>query len=431
MIDKLLKYLFKTLICLVLMSMTMSCGRDSRDDSPLPPDEPEPGTVTVALSARAFDAMEISDTPYAERMHNIRIVILSRKDDEQWIVEHNYFEGFSSGTTVSGTRQFKVKANAKKRIYIIANGGACEIHNGATPLEISDGSLYIPDSNGLSVIDRATFSIPEDSALQSIPMTAVYELEVEDKDTETKCSLVRAVNKLTLSVNNATQTPTDPANPSSSLKRSIRLLGWSLDKTAADNYLMPHVNKNAAGAYWVADTDRNTEIALSGNWVDWLAEETKKNQETDILRYQWLTDYEIPAGTERKPMTYIYETAPQIDADGSSTSYTAPAVYFTESSERIDGNPLKLQEYTFTLFTEERYEGDSEWKKRQYTAVLPQVASLFRNTHVVINASINYYYDFTLKVEEQPYSYVNLNPDFGLDRDDDGNIIIKRPGTTD
>ena len=54
------------------------------------------------------------------------------------------------------------------------------------------------------------------------------------------------------------------------------------------------------------------------------------------------------------------------------------------------------------------------------------MTDLPRNTHVVVNVKISHDYSLIVTVNEQPYSYVELDPEFGLDRDENGNIIIKK-----
>lgn len=197
---------------------------------------------------------------------------------------------------------------------------------------------------------------------------------------------------------------------------------------------MPRVNRHGSPAsYWVADTDRKTAVDLSGRWIDWMVEEVKKKTEDDIPVYQWMTDYTLPDGALPDAFDYSYADAPVIGYAAGSNTWTAPkAVYIHESrNQALDDDPLMLQQYMLTLFTEELPEGEvdtpANWVKREYTGVMPQLASLFRDTHVVVNVSIGRYYNIILNVEEQPYAYENLDPEFGLDRDPNGDINGPEP----
>ena len=67
---------------------------------------------------------------------------------------------------------------------------------------------------------------------------------------------------------------------------------------------MPHVNRNEDGRYWVVDSKRKQAISLpemnhkvtEWDWINWMVAEAEKTEEDkNIEKYQWLTDYDIPA----------------------------------------------------------------------------------------------------------------------------------------
>ena len=426
-------YFIKSVSCTAIVLSAAACSGSYDEPQAVGDDD----MVTLSLHTRAVDA-DLSDAASdIEKLHSLRVVILSRKSvAEPWRVEHNDYQSFAGAVKLSDTRSYEVKRNTQKRIYFIANCEDYKMAAGGNQLDIKLGAMYLPGDDGLAPVDKAVFSLPADqSAIASLPMSAVYDFNVTDKErTEVTCYIVRTVNKLSLSVENRTA---DPVNSDASVapqKRTIKFLGWRLDPIAGCNYLMPRVNRHGSPAsYWVADTDRKTAVDLSGRWIDWMVEEVKKKTEDDIPVYQWMTDYTLPDGALPDAFDYSYADAPVIGYAAGSNTWTAPkAVYIHESrNQALDDDPLMLQQYMLTLFTEELPEGEvdtpANWVKREYTGVMPQLASLFRDTHVVVNVSIGRYYNIILNVEEQPYAYENLDPEFGLDRDPNGDINGPEP----
>lgn len=421
------------------MAVALSAGACAGSaDEPLPVGgDGDDDMVTLSLRARTADADLSEPASDVEKLHSLRVVILTRESASQpWRVEHNDFQDFAGVVKLSDTRSYKVKRRSQKRIYLMANCEDYRMAAGGNIIDIRLGAMYLPGSDGLAPVDKAVFSLPDAQAsITSLPMSAVYDFNVADEErTEVTCYIVRAVNKLSLGVVNHTAYPISPEEAVAPQKRTIKLISWRIDPIARCNYLMPRVNtRGSSSSYWVADTDRKTAVDLPGRWIDWMVEEVKKKTESDIPRYQWMTDYLLPDGALPEALDCNYAEPPVIGyADGADT-WTAPKpVYFHESRNQADADdPLMLQQYTFTLFTEELPEGEvdtpANWVSREYSAILPQLASLFRDTHVVVNVSIGRYYDITLNVEEQPYAYELLDPKFGLDRDPNGDIIKPAP----
>ena len=223
-------------------------------------------------------------------------------------------------------------------------------------------------------------------------------------------------------------------------KRAINVTGFSLKKAIKDRmYLMPHVNKDAEGKYWVVDTkDKDPHKAISTgegtaqDWITWMVAESKKT-ESEATQYQWLTDYEVPQpeeGEEDGDVAYSFSKAIEVSAlkAGEEAKFTAP-VYLPESDGTLakdkDAN-LKLQEYEVTIHTEESFDEettapDSPKVARSYTATLPNLAPLFRNTHVKVKVNFKNLSEaeLELEVDVEPYWEVVLDPVFGLDEKDD------------
>lgn len=224
-------------------------------------------------------------------------------------------------------------------------------------------------------------------------------------------------------------------------KRAINVTGFSLKKAVKDRmYLMPHANKDTSGKYWVADTenkDNPSKAILPGegtaqDWITWMVAESEK-AESEATQYQWLTDYEVPQheeGEEDGDFAYSFSKAIEVSSlkAGEEAKFTTP-VYLPESDGTLaqgkDAN-LKLQEYEVTIHTEEGFDEeatapDSPKVARSYTATLPNLASLFRNTHVKVKVNFKNLSEaeLELEVDVEPYWEVVLDPVFGLDEKDD------------
>ena len=309
---------------------------------------------------------------------------------------------------------------------------------------------------GKALIDDFVFSLSDaeggyqyDLAL-GIPMTAMYEIEIPNRkdigkdefSIPTPLYVIRAATKFSFSF----------ANRSS--RRNIEVTGFSLTKAVNDRmYLMPHVNRNEDGRYWVVDSKRKRAISLpetdvpdvnhkvtERDWIKWMVAEAEKTEEDkNIEKYQWLTDYDIPAtddsegesGEEGSLVSVNFKekvTLSAITAGNAAKPVSVEPFYLpesrtlattgTEEGGTVDPS-LKLQEYELTVYTKETFldekpvDSDVVWRKLKYTARLEHLASLFRNTHVKVNIGFN---DYTLnwEVDVEPYWAVELDPVFGL-----------------
>lgn len=404
-----------------------------------------PGQATLTLKTQTLRAGSSDETISSEEaMHSLRIVILSKSKNGYWTVEHNVNDSFNDGPgiRVSDEREFKVEGELTKRIYLIANEEQVKDLEG-NKIDLKADDMYIPDHRtGIAPIDRVSFFPRQEDDLSQtgLPMTAMYEFEMGKTSEEKTCYVVRTVSKITFSyTNNTIQIPENPG-PGDVIfakKRKIKLLGWTLENIADQSYLMPYVNTDAEGKYHVVDTERQELLPLEGNWIDWMKKETEKNADTDIARYQWLTDYEVPERATHSVYTHWYskETnapdAPVIEpkADGvDETKHTyadAPVVYLPESrnpawpakdEEETKENPwadeLKLQQYRLTVITNEldldenaplNEKDPANWKAASYTAILPQLCSLFRNTHVKVNITFKGAGQFAIFAQIQPW----------------------------
>lgn len=387
-------------------------GFASCDHESLGPSEEEDNSVFLTFhtdvaggSTRAED-----ETPADEKINQLLIVIVSEEpaapeEGTKWVVEYNrLIESASTGVSLIDGHNFKVKAGCKKRIYLIANGKGLKDADG-NPLDFTNEAFAATGSEGKAKADNYVFALPSNLD-NGIPMTAMYEVSIPSKkDLQDDDSfdlgtlyVVRAATKFSFTFTNAV---------TSMSNKNITIKKIAIDKIANKAYLMPHVNKNNDNKYWVADTDRENAVALDKSWIDWMVDEAEKTKEgNNIDKYQWLTDYEMPKDVQ-------HDIAEQEITGKLTTTPTQSAetvFYLPESQNRIsDDDLLKLQEYKLSVTTLD----EGSIHENVYTATLPQLASLFRNTHVKVNVTFkDYGLDWDVDVE--PYWEVVLEPIFGL-----------------
>lgn len=394
-------------------------------------------TAVAGASTRAGD-----EVPADERINRLLVVIVSEEPatteggtganaatGTKWAVEHNSIvEGISTGLPLTDGHTFKVKAGCKKRIYLIANYEGLKDADGL--LDFTNEAFIPKEGATKAEVDDYVFALNEeykyDPEKYGIPMTAMYEIAIPDRETiktdeyelPNPLYVVRTATKFSFKFIH---------NDTGSARKSIAIKEIKIDNIAeGKTFLMPHVNKNNSDQYWVVNTKRNDAVTLpinggestgtSKDWIDWMVAEVEKTKDDkNIDKYQWLTDYEVPQNIQHTPFTHNWENGFQV----AKTASEEPAVtfYLPESRNlQEESNNLKLQEYELTLTTSEVFgeENNSITEEREYKATLPQLASLFRNTHVKVNVTFK---DHTLHVEVAlvPYAEVELTPDFGLD----------------
>ena len=389
-------------------------GFASCDHESLGPSEEEDNSVFLTFHADVAGGTTRAEdeTPADEKINQLLIVIVSEEpagteEGTKWAVEYNrLIESASTGVSLIGGHTFKVKAGCKKRIYLIANCKGMKDADGNL-LDFTNEAFAATGSEGKAKVDDYVFALPSDLD-NGIPMTAMHEVYIPSRKELQKDSyelgtlyVVRAATKFSFTFTNAV----------TSIPKSIAIKKIALDRIADKAYLMPHVNKNSDNKYWVADTDRQTPFAFDASWIDWMVKEAEKTKEdNNINQYQWLTDYEVPGDVQHTRFTHEWENGFPVTTESTTT------LYLPESRNRISGNPLYLQEYKLTLTTSEvsAKEGNSQFtEEKEYTATLPQLASLFRNTHVKVNVTFKDY-ELDCAVDVEPYWEVVLDPIFGL-----------------
>lgn len=411
------------LVCVIAPMIFIACS-----DTPYEYGDNE-DDVILTLTARSIDAVKTEESVAENTMHTLRVVIASRNDAGYWNIEHNRLEKFNGiGVRISDEMKFPVEGSSYKRIYLIANESQvkklpADDDLSGTSIDLSDDDLYKPDRNGLAPVDNVICATLQDGSVseQGVPMSAMYEVRMGKKPQTVVLHIVRAWSKITFSYNNETACVPLEGEPVAAKKRRIKLLGWSVEKLADRSYLIPHVNRNELGTFTVIDSELKTVKELDGDWTDWMAGEAEKGEAKES--YEWLTDYSIPDEADHSLYTFWYDTEkdalsapvifPKDNEYGGADTYNSKAVYISESKneewyDNAEHNAdLGLQQYRLTVVTNELdydlADNPENWKAASYTAVLPNLLSLFRNTHVHVRVTFKGEGEFAIYAEIQPW----------------------------
>lgn len=427
-----------SILCLLLCGLLgfVACSNETPE---FPREEEDGNHIFLTFQATlAGISTRAGEEPVADdRVKTLRIVIVSQGKEEgtenaAWVVEHN--KTVSWGSQLSNKYTFEVAPDSRKRIYLIANesndNGKSLVGANGTPLDFSDGR-FIPDATtDRAPVDDYVFDVSTSGysyTPSALPMTALYEIDVPplNKFPDGKLTypdplyLVRAATKFSFKFTNQSK------------KRDITVTGIDINGVITDQmYLMPHVNKKN-DKYWVVEeteTDGNvtyTPLDLEKDWIDWMGYEANASQSgTDN---KWLTDYEVPTSaiTKNVQVATSLEIPAATDAQPSPSAEASNAIYLPESKTVKGGSdPLQLQEYSITVHTKEQAVGGTEEEVKTYPSkTLPHLASLFRNTHVVVGFIFTEDAD-ELVVDVIPFTSVELKPDYGLEREEFTGYII-------
>lgn len=393
----------RNIICaLVLSTLCAAILPACREDAPVPVPGDNSGArcgdegiffTFYAAVASALSRADVTDATDAV-VRDLRIVIVSHpigaSAAEGWTVEHNFATDGSAEVAIPAEYTFKVEPGAEKKVYLLANTGGLADASG-TALDFSDAAFIPSAGTGRAAVDDYVFAISDggysyDVATHGIPMSAVYTEQIPVVDNlfggDYKASriyyLVRAATKFSFTFSNE------------SAHKTVELTGYGLESVTTDRmYLYAHTS----------------EGIITGAMADSLAT-------------TGTADYELPAGASSVAISRTFDTPISLAAKTGATVATQSvlnAIYLPEcrNIKAADSTDSTAQQsYTLTLQASESIYGKAA-TQQQYSLELPEVTSLFRNTHVWITVTFNdYQLDWQAVVA--PYDAVDLNPEFGL-----------------
>ena len=323
--------------------------------------------ISVALSdisqsgTRASDIYPEAPVNDNEKMKTLRIIVVRNNDN---IVEHNRIYNLEVTSTDCYSEPMKVIGNEKKRIYLFANEATEIKTTGFFPKrklvecdfeKIQPGSLFFTDYISSLTIRLGSNMERIDGPL---PMSGLYMVDVPAEDCERELSIMRAAVKFTFNITNKSS-------------RSIEITKLTIDKMAEREYYLPH---NAT----------------------YIERET-----TEGTKFWDINSFDVPT----LKGYYTYDASSlfkgQLLPGDENTKTNEQPIYLLEGKHSDDNN--KENPYLLTL-------GVNGTELKSYLPNLPQLP---RNTHVVVNITINEH-AMDCIVDVRPYTEITLEPDFGL-----------------
>ena len=341
-----------------------------------------------AKPAAGFDNFDNEDDKWGapgENMEQLRIIIL----DQAGNVEHNNLYTTGSDAVQAGQYEFQVKRNDTKTVIFLANEKdylldeeGMEIAGGTRSLTRYMEQFPVNSWMDTDAVRRLTIALRQNSpdgkgqSLRTpLPISAIYTEHIGNEDvTERSYNLHRAAVKYSFRIINNSNT-------------KHTLSGLRIDRIADREFLFPDARyeTNAQGCQVVKEYN---------------VPATSKEGEYEITGLSLQLPAHMPQAVQAVAPVYVPE--------GSPGNEQAQRV-----SISLDGVPLQIWK-------------DLKWHMPgEDEASARPMADLPRNSHVVVNITVNDHgIDFIADV--QPYAEIIVRPPFGLDRDDEGNIIIER-----
>ena len=385
---------------------------------------------TLALRVSMFD--DIDDTPQealpaAERMHELRVVITHLGDDKIEVPEYNRLIDID-GKSAEGQWKYgyldddqlmflldSVWLNTnggKKHIYLFANSEKVFADKGITHLDPEQGlaggkqekKMFSAEERRayfdalkeatFTQADLQTFVTPDDAGrINGIPMSAEYDIDIDELESPSianlyffDCYIVRAANKITFTYQNKRY------------NGDIFVTKWSLNNTADITYLLPHVTDTKHGDWirWYAEHSANN-TAGHGEELEFTAAPTA-TYNPFASEYTQLNDSAESHDSFTELNSVRGLKLPEMDPATGITSITdSTTYYFLESRYCPNEDEPGKQTYRMS-FTAKEYNASADvgtrWQEVTYPSagnsyILDKVTTLFRNTHVKINAAFD------------------------------------------
>lgn len=308
-----------------------------------------------------------AELPDNEKMHSVRVVILHADGT----VEHNRYYSLS-GAQIRKYIILEVTPDEKKKIFLFANEESVSDIEGVAGENqtLTDFfNNYTEGKQGFEAAVNDLYFAPDYSDGRPIPMSSMYETDFHEKwNLEETFYVVRIATKFT-----------------------VNFMNWRNEQVIVDRFsIASHADKNFLMAH-VDDSEQNRQLFKGKTWIDWLKEVSDASSENDDYATTeaagWLKDYQLPTQAD-KTKTYTHGTItveePTIDMDNpekSKPGLANTAFYLPESlnlkPDATDGE----QEYIMTIYIDGRVE--------PFICKLPNLKALFRNTHVVMDITMN------------------------------------------
>lgn len=351
--------------------------------------------IASASPSRAIDGdFETPEFVY-ENIHTLRTIIL-RPDRS---VEVNTMLQYSGNRDVE-SYVYLVKANEKKKIYLFVNEpkdleNALNLYMASTddgkgpemPKDYLE-NLVLKCDAGKAYIDNTGKA---DGGGTWVPMSEFF----DDIDTSVPDGQADAVYHKTVDLF-VTRTP---------IKFS-----FNFSKGPGYNTEVPYVVEgirisNMAGA----------EYYLPRNTV---YNPDKYSPSTNPFEGRYITSFTSPAQAEPYHQPYTFTPSPALEVGNTTLSYN-PAIYLPESAASDYTVDIKVRDKNSILPAQWLGAKPLPAPDNSNGGHIP--AFLPRNTHVIVNITLDNPYNFSATVTVEPYKQVVLKPEFGFDPPEDNN----------
>lgn len=351
-----------------------------------------PGSQDATPATRAgddpFDIFDNEDDKWGkpgENIERLRVMIL----DGEGSVECNTLYTDLTDATHAGEYEYLVRNNDTKTVILIANEDGYVLDNGGDAVTATD---YLDGFGVNSHVDTGE--------LRGLVVTVDGNTDSDDSRGKTMrkplpITAIHTEHIATTTVNEVVAREYDMHR--ASVKYSFRIVnksGWNhklegirISRVADREYLFPDAT-----------------------------------YETNSLGHQVIKEYRTPAETVEGECSYTGFSL-SLPKNMEKAVQAMDPVYVPEGlsgtvphkvSVTLDGAPLAIW-------------GELKWRMPGQTeAVSTPMTDLPRNTHVVVNITINDDNTMDFVADVQPYSSVKLDPLYGLERDPNGNIIVER-----
>lgn len=282
---------------LLLLKLLAAC---SNPDESVDPGSMEGGLyLNIATIGQSRAGMEtLLDN---EKMKSLRVVVLHADGK----VEHNNIYTVVDSDQYGKRIFLKVKPNEKKKIFLFANEESVEKTDFKPSVESPDTETsltsffenYPKETAGFEAAVNELYFAPDYSPEKAIPMSSMYEIEMEEGYVERTFYLVRIATKFTVNFENRRDT-------------DVKLKSFTISSHADRNFLMARVN----------DSDQNRQLFNGKSWIEWLKEISEASSESDTEAAGWLKDYELPSSAD---LTKTYESG-EITIEASDLSSSTP-----------------------------------------------------------------------------------------------------------
>lgn len=370
----------------VMLAVLMTAGLSSCIYDNIPEEGPA-DQISLFIRLGILDGpASRADASDIECMSSIRIVLLDL--DKGGKVEYNEKIAFNNPVTETGFIVIPTVRGAKK-IFFIANEESVTLEGSGKSLtelvEAFPGKS--DDFEGASgfedAVNAAYFKL---DVTKPLPMTSEYTLDAgRAGENNYTFYVVPAATKYTFNITNK-RTETFSA---------IRRI--AIGDLANINYVMPHVGRQYRD--WTGDGGTVTSLY----WIDWLrnvVEVTRRPENEKVpdnydenQRLGWILDYELPEGDfmETGPCDMFVgrrevKGVDSAEEDGDPQYVTETfGPYYAPESKTLKYLSDPDGEQTYTLLLELT---DGTGKELSLSRELSFVTALFRNTHVVIDITM-------------------------------------------